>query len=164
MKSRTLLTPTGGALIAICFFLPWIKISCMGTSSYSGLKFGGVYWAVFAAGVIFVLAYFALRRLNRILLLRQVVWAMTVVSLGVIAYGCLMIAGGKRFLLIHIGPDDVKMRLQIGAYGTILGYILAWLGCRRSRSKPSEPTPSEQIESAVEAESVTECDAQHTSA
>ncbi len=145
MDKRLFLTPAGAALIAICFFLPWIKMSCMGTATYSGVDCGGVYWVLFGAGIAMFGSYFLLRHFKRLDLLPTIVSVSSVVSAAVIIYGVLSIAGGKRILLFRVGPDDVNLRLQIGAYGTLLGYLLTWagiaqlIGKRRRRSKTGQP-------------------------
>lgn len=128
MKNRPFLTPVGGALIAVCFFLPWIKISCLGTNTYSGAEFGGVYWILFGTGILIVAAHAFLRLLKRPELMAKFVAFASIISAAVIIYGVLTIAGGKRILLVRVGPDDVNLRLQVGAYGTLLGYALAWIG------------------------------------
>lgn len=165
MSKHLFLTPAGAALIAVCFFLPWIKISCMGTASYSGFDCGGVYWVLFIAGIEMFAAYFLLRRLKRINLLPTIVSASSVVSAAVIIYGVLTMASGKRILLIRVGPDDVNLRLQIGAYGTLLGYSMAWAGIApmiRRRQRPPRIVP-EPTDLTVE-KSGPDSELNHTSA
>lgn len=112
-------------------------------------------------------AYFALRKWNKLNWLPKVVAAASIVTVAVIVYGVLMIAGGKRILLIRFGPDDVNLRLQIGAYGTLLGHLLAWMGVsknyrfRRRIQTPTTIGPEASI-SRTEVEEEVEVD--HTSA
>lgn len=150
MNKRHFLTPAGGALIAICFFLPWVKMSCMGTATYSGFDCGGVYWTLFGAGIVVFGAFFLLRHLKRLDLLPTIVSASSVVSAAVIIYGVLSIAGGKRVLLFRVGPDDVNLRLQIGAYGTLVGYLLTWVGIAPMirRRRPSTSKQTLEVESS----------------
>jgi len=148
MKNRTLLTPAGGAIIAICFFLPWLRISCMGTSSYSGAGFGGIYWAIFAGGLALILGYLLLRRLKRLEYLMSLVAAVSIITVAVIFYGIMTIAAGKRVLFFRVGPEDVNLRFQVGSFGTLLGFILAWVGAfpaglkSRLRRRPHAATPA----------------------
>lgn len=128
MKNRSLLTPAGGAIIAVCFFLPWIRISCMGTSVYSGSDFGGVYWAIFGGGVALIGGYFLLKRLRRTDYLMSLVAAVSIICAAVIFYGILTISSGKRILLFRVGPEDVNLRFHVGSFGTLFGFILAWVG------------------------------------
>lgn len=164
MNKRHFLTPAGGLLIAVCFFLPWIKMSCMGTATYSGAQIGGIYWTLFAAGLGIVGSFFYLRRIKRFHLMPTIVSAISIVSTAVIVYGILMVAGGKRILLVRIGPDDVNLRLQIGAYGTLIGYVLAWAGIAPMvnirRRKPVATTPIETKQSEIRE---SESDLHHTS-
>ena len=142
-KKSSALTPAGAGLIMISFFLPWMRISCMGTDSYSGQDFGGIYWLVFAMAAAIFVAYVILNLFKRLDLLWRVVTAAVVVSLAVIIYGCLEISDGKRVLLFKVGPEDVDLRLQSGGYGTILGYLVAgfgaWLARRRDDHQTQEP-------------------------
>ena len=143
-KKGSFFTPAGAGLIMISFFLPWMRISCMGTDSYSGQDIGGVYWLVFAMAAVIFVAFIILNRINRLDLLWRVVTAALIVSLAVIIYGCLEISGGKRVLLFKVGPGDVDMRLHVGGYGTILGYLLVglggWLARRKDNHRTQEPS------------------------
>jgi hypothetical protein len=122
------LTPAGAAIAFISFFLPWIQISCLGRSSYSGMDFGGIYWIVLLMSVVILGAFFLLRKLKRLPLLKPVAIAATVIAWGVIIYGCIAIAGGKRILFFRLGPDSVHLKIHMGGYGTLFGYLLAILG------------------------------------
>ncbi len=122
------LTPAGAAIAFISFFLPWIQISCLGRSSYSGLDFGGIYWIVLLMSVAIFGAFFLFRKLKRLALLKPVTIAATVIAWGVIIYGCVAIAGGKRILFFRLGPESVHLKIHMGGYGTLFGYLLAILG------------------------------------
>ncbi|MCX6830892.1 MAG: hypothetical protein NT028_02015, partial [candidate division Zixibacteria bacterium] len=122
------LTPAGAAIAFISFFLPWIQISCLGKSSYSGMDFGGIYWIVLLMSLAIFGAFFLLRKLKRLALLKLVTIAATIIASGVIIYGCITIAGGKRVLFFRLGPDSVHLKIHMGGYGTLLGYLLAILG------------------------------------
>jgi hypothetical protein len=122
------LTPAGAAIAFISFFLPWIQISCLGRSSYSGMDFGGIYWIVLLMSVVILGAFFLLRKLKRLPLLKPVAIAATVIAWGVIIYGCIAIAGGKRILFFRLGPESVHLKIHMGGYGTLFGYLLAILG------------------------------------
>jgi hypothetical protein len=122
------LTPAGAAIAFISFFLPWIQISCLGTSSYSGMDFGGIYWIVLVMSLTILGAFFLLRKLQRIKWLKLVTIGATVIAWGVIIYGCIAIAGGKKILFFRLGPDSVHLKIHMGGYGTLLGYLLAILG------------------------------------
>lgn len=132
------------------FFLPWIRISCLGKSSYAGYQFGGIFWIVFAMAALILIAYLALKQVNRLALLRSVVVCCVTIAAAVVVYGCFSVAGGKKILLFRLGPDDVHLRLHIGAYGTIVGFLLALYGSvpvklrrlRRRSNKAAESVSS----------------------
>jgi hypothetical protein len=122
------LTPAGAAIAFISFFLPWIQISCLGTSSYSGMDFGGIYWTVLLMSAAIFGAFFLLRKSKRRTLLKPITIAATIIAWGVIIYGCVAIAGGKKILFFRLGPDSVHLKIHMGGYGTLVGYLLAILG------------------------------------
>ena len=122
------LTPAGAAIAFISFFLPWIQISCLGKSSYSGMDFGGIYWIVLLMTIVILGCFFLLRKMKRLAMLKLVTIAATIIASGVIIYGCFAIAGGKRVLFFRLGPDSVHLKIHMGGYGTLLGYLLAILG------------------------------------
>ncbi len=64
------LTPAGAAIAFVSFFLPWIQISCLGRSSYSGMDFGGIYWIVLLMSLAIFGAFFLLRKKKRLALLK----------------------------------------------------------------------------------------------
>jgi formate hydrogenlyase subunit 3/multisubunit Na+/H+ antiporter MnhD subunit len=100
----------------------------MGSSSYSGSDFGGVYWAIFGGGIALIAGYFLLKKLKRADYLMSVVAAVSIVCAAVIFYGIMTISSGKRILLFRVGPDDVNLRFHVGSFGTLLGFVLAWIG------------------------------------
>lgn len=122
------LTPAGAAIAFISFFLPWIQISCLGRSSYSGMDFGGMYWIVLLMSLIIFGAFFLLRKPKHVAWLKPVTIVATIIAWGVIIYGCIAIAGGKKILFFRLGPDSVHLKIHMGGYGTLLGYSLAIVG------------------------------------
>ncbi len=139
---RLLLTPAGAAIAIISFFLPWIQISCLGTSVYSGFDFGEIYWLVPSMAAIILGGYLLLRKSKRLNLLKILTIAATVVAIGVIVYGSITVAGGKRILLVKLGPDDVHLKIHVGGYGTFAGYLLAMIGVTQPRRKRKERLPT----------------------
>jgi hypothetical protein len=135
---RILLTPAGAAIAFICFFLPWIQISCLGRSTYSGMDFGGIYWIVLLMSLLIFAAYFILRRMKRLDLLGLVTVAATLIAWGVIIYGAYTVSGGKKILFVRLGPDDVHLKIHVGGYGTFLGYAMALFGVTWRKRKRSE--------------------------
>lgn len=136
----------------------------MGTSSYSGYDFGGVYWTICGCGIALIAGHFLLRRLNRLDYMMSLVAAVSIISAAVIFYGIMTISSGKRILIFRVGPEDVNLRFHVGSFGTLLGYILAWVGAlppglrqrlrrkkRPGRALPDQPAriePQEEHTSA----------------
>ena len=148
-----LLTPAGAAIALISFFLPWIKISCMGTSIYSGYDFGGIFWTIFASAAAILAGFFILSYYRSLKLLRTLVSFCILCAFAVVFYACITMAGGKRILLVKIGPDDVNLRLHVGSYGTIFGFLLSFVGSLFSDKQIIEPDtkPTDKEKKPLEA-------------
>jgi len=57
-NKKIYITPTGAIIAIIFFFIPWVKMSCMGETRYaSGADLSGVFWIIFGAAVLILLAF-----------------------------------------------------------------------------------------------------------
>ena len=56
---KAFLSPAGAGLVLICFFLPWVRVSCAGKEMIiSGHTLGGVFWLVLGAAALSLAAFF----------------------------------------------------------------------------------------------------------
>lgn len=133
------ITPAGAGIAIVCFFLPWVRISCVRAYTFTGLEIAqlkAIYWLVLG-GEVAVVALWLLRR-------PLLAAAAALVPLMVIVAP---VVRGER--------TRIDLELQIGAYGTVLGLIAAALGTisrrtltsladrrRRRTSPPSSPPRS----------------------
>ena len=74
---KVFLSPLGAAFSALCFFLPWVKVTCTGVRrTLTGAQLGGVLWLAFTAALIIIAAFFVCKKQ------RKLHWARPVILLG----------------------------------------------------------------------------------
>jgi hypothetical protein len=127
-KLSVFLTPAGAGIAIICFFLPWVKVSCGAvTVQASGARIGGTLWISFVLAIL-VLASFLLFffwRRKEMFRHRCIALVASVAAFLIIIYRFLSAFAG--------GGNDIKLGeiasvLKIGAYGSAGGLIMAALG------------------------------------
>lgn len=114
------ITPAGAGIAIICFFLPWVRISCLRDLEFTGLEIAqlkDVYWLVLAGEV----AALVLWTLGALKILRRS-------ALGVAAAAALALAVIFAPVLRGERTRGLDLELQAGAYGTVLGLTAALLG------------------------------------
>lgn len=141
-KHSIFLTPAGAGIAIICFFLPWVKVSC-GTITVqaSGARIGGIFWAVLAVSIIILVSFFFFWKRKELAIAKLVTLGGAVFSIIVILYKFLSAFGGKG---TDINVSEIGGVLRIGAYGEFLGFIMAILGAiymgeERKFGDPSKP-------------------------
>ena len=126
---KIFLTPTGAMIALICFFLPWVKVSCGRTTrSYSGPEIGGIFWLVLLAALVMTFAFFYFRNRNQPEKSRYVAIIGSIIALASIYIKYISVAYGQNSLLVKAGTKMVRFKVQIGAIGSILGFILILIG------------------------------------
>jgi hypothetical protein len=115
------LTPAGAMVILICFFLPWVKVSCGRTvKSFSGSQIGGIVWLVFVAALAIIAAFFYFRNRKQIEKSKPVAIFGSIVAFGVIFIKYAGLAWGQKNLLVKAGSKVINCTIQIGGIGTII--------------------------------------------
>lgn len=135
---RAFISPTGAAIAVICFFLPWVQVSCTSFGgreirSVSGADIGGILWLVFIAALAIVLAVFFYRSQNQIEKARPVVLICSIIAFAVMLIEYVRFSGqtgGQETPFGRIRPEDLgfTFSLQIGGIGTVIGFLLAMMG------------------------------------
>ncbi len=126
---KRFLSPSGAGIVAVCFFLPWVKFSCSGTTSYaSGAKLGGGFWLVFAAAVIIIGAFFYFKSINQIQKSKPIILLSSIIGLCVIIYKYISFASGTDTGFGRITPDEVGLEIQFGGVLTLIGLIISLIG------------------------------------
>ena len=146
MNRTKLMTPTGGILALVCFFMPWIEFSCENaTRTLSGYEiatrqfeiarqFGvssieainPIFVALFAAVAIVAISLYMLKNQK---FSKVPVFLCSLVGIAALFYEYYQTRGN-----IDLGDlgkyvfKDLDVTYQWGVFGTILGFILASVG------------------------------------
>ncbi len=125
-KFSIFLTPAGAGIAIICFFLPWVKVSCgTVTVQATGAQLGGIFWTVFAAATIIVLSFFFFWKRRELIKARLVTLIGAVFSVALMIYKFVAAFGGNPS---DINMSDIGGVLRIGAFGSFAGFLLSVLG------------------------------------
>ncbi len=125
-KSSVFTSPAGAVVAIICFFLPWIKINCGPISNQaSGFDIGGILWLSFFCALGILTVFYIFFKQNRI---EDAKPGAMIFSLGglLIIVGSYFIETGKAGISPSL--EDLSDFLAVGAYGTIIGFIIAFIG------------------------------------
>jgi uncharacterized membrane protein (DUF485 family) len=126
---QVLLTPAGAILALICFFLPWVKVSCARTTkSFSGPEIGGIFWLVLVSALAIIVAFFYFRSQKQLEKSRPVAILSSIVALAVIFIRYISLAWEQKSMFAKAGSKVIDCTIQVGAIGTIIGFILAIAG------------------------------------
>jgi hypothetical protein len=120
------LTPAGAGIAIICFFLPWVKVSC-GTITVeaSGARIGGIFWLVFAAAILILISFFYFRKRKDRAIGKMIALYGSALSMLVILYKFIStFSGGSA----DINFSDFGSVIRPGAFGEFLGFIMALVG------------------------------------
>ncbi len=144
---KIMLSPAGAGIAMICFFLPWVEFSCGELrQNMSGAEIGGIFWVVFAAAVLILLAYFYFRNSDELAKARPVVLLCSLTALAILSYKYLDFKSGAQDGIAGLNQlsqmagmqqfengqemqiPEVGIKIKIGGYGTIVGFVLALVG------------------------------------
>jgi hypothetical protein len=126
---KVFLTPVGAIIALICFFLPWVKVSCAKTlKSVSGAEVGGIFWLVFVAALLIIVAFFYFRSKKQIGRSKAVAILGSTAALVVVFIKYASLAWGQKNLLVKAGSKVIDCTIQVGAIGTVIGFILVIIG------------------------------------
>ena len=151
MQNRTLrdpnsrfITPAGGVIALLCFFMPWVKISCMGTTTQvSGFDLATKGGDLIINPFVALIAAVATIGISVYMLIEQTPWKSklpVLISSG-IGICCLWVSLFKDGRPSFGGLEGT---LQFGAFGTIIGFILSIIGVWvTSKPDDSSGTPGE---------------------
>jgi hypothetical protein len=142
-KSLELLSPSGAGIVLICFFLPWLRVSC-GTKKMilRGSDMGGALYIVLGAAVVMIAAFIIYKYLGQAHRSRYVFLGASLLAIGTIIYEYIYVALNPD-IPFYIPGKMIGFELKIGAFGTILGLILAASGGILLR-KPDAPKCAEK--------------------
>lgn len=126
---KVFLTPAGAIIALIFFFLPWVKVSCASRiRNVSGAEIGGIFWLVFVAALAIIVAFLYFRSKKRLEKSGLVAIFGSIVALLVIFLKYLSSTCGQKSALVKAGSKVIGCTIQLGAIGTIIGFVLAIVG------------------------------------
>jgi hypothetical protein len=140
------LTPAGAGIALVCFFLPWVEFSCGEMKqSISGSELGGIFWVVFGAAALCLLAFFYFKNSDEVERAKPIVILGSLVGLGILLYKYFDFKSGAQTGLQGLSQlsqmsefqsqfggqtqlPDMGFHIKYGGIGTIIGLALALLG------------------------------------
>ena len=139
------LTPSGGILALIAFFLPWVKLTCSGQvhniNGFQMAKQDGVFWVVFAAAILILVAFFFLKSKWSLGKIKKLSIVSCLAGMGILLYKYFDFkssmdsmqqlmgnSGNWQQSLQQSGTQDLQLAIQFGAYVCLFGFVLAGLG------------------------------------
>jgi uncharacterized membrane protein len=126
---KAFLTPAGAIIALICFFLPWVKVSCAGRiRNVSGAEVGGIFWLVFVAALAIIVAFFYFRSKKQLEKSMPIAILGSIVALAIMFIRYSSLSCGQKSVLAKAGSKVIDCTIQVGAIGTIIGFILAIAG------------------------------------
>ncbi len=121
-------SPAGAGIVLICFFLPWLRVSCGAKKMLlRGSDMGGELYIVLGAAIFMILAYLVFRLLGTAHKSRYFFLAGSLVAAGTIVYKYITVAMNPD-IPFYVPGSMVGFELRAGAYGTIVGLLISGLG------------------------------------
>jgi hypothetical protein len=128
-NKKTFLTPAGAIIALICFFLPWVKVSCAGrVKNVSGAEVGGIFWLVFVAALAIIVAFFYFRSKRQLEKSMPVAILGSLFALAVMFIRYISLSCGQKSVFAKAGSKVINCTIQVGGIGAIIGFILAIIG------------------------------------
>lgn len=126
---RIFLTPAGAMVALICFFLPWVKISCGRTvKTFSGPEIGGIFWLVLVAALVILVVFFYFRNKTRIEKTKPVAILASLFAFAVMFIKYFSLVWGQMNVLVRAGTKPMHFNIHVGAIGTVIGFVLVIIG------------------------------------
>jgi uncharacterized membrane protein/predicted amidophosphoribosyltransferase len=126
------ISPSAAAFVVICFFLPWVEWSCFGSSvpvSGAQLSNRDASFLVFPlAAIVTIAVYFIFKSQRRLWKARPYILVSSAFGLLFLFYKVSSIPSASVFGTT-ISASDLGFKPQVGGFGTIIGFIIAMIGC-----------------------------------
>jgi hypothetical protein len=127
-RYRELISPAGAGLVAICFFLPWLRVSCGSKDvTLSGSGIGGAFWMILGAAIVALVTSIICRKKVGAALHRAVLLFCALFSAGILAYKYVAVAADPD-IPFYIPSSMVKFEFRPGAIGVLLGLSMVSIG------------------------------------
>lgn len=128
---KQFLSPSSAGIILICFFLPWVKFSCAGTTKYaSGADLGGPLWIVFVSAIAILAAFFYFKKEKQLKKSKPIIILASISSLFIILYKYIRLLTGMKTEFGNITAKDIGFSVHIGGVLTIIALIISLVGIK----------------------------------
>ena len=133
-QNSRFITPAGGIVALLCFFLPWVKFDCSGTTvTLSGFEIATQ--GQLNLTTLALVAAVAIIGISLYMLKEQTPWKSRLpvlissgIGLGCLFFGFLRLNTGVDTGLGKISLKELEASFQFGVFGTIIGFILSIVG------------------------------------
>ena len=143
---KAFLSPAGAGLVLICFFLPWVRVSCAGKEMIiSGHTLGGVFWLVLGAAALSLAAFFYFHKRQKPKNARPFLLASAILALGIIIYKYNAIVRDPN-IPFYVPASAINVNIKLGAVGTVIGLLMVGAGAMFLKSKDQK---TENVNSQV---------------
>ena len=127
-KLKAFLSPSGAGIVLICFFLPWVRVSCGSkTMIISGHSLGGVFWLVLGAAILTLISFAYFHRRQKIKNAAPFMLASAAVALGTIIYKYILVIRNPE-IPFYVPASAINIDVKLGAVGTLLGLLMIAVG------------------------------------
>jgi len=142
-----LASPAGAGIAIICFFLPWVEVSCSAmTFRATGAQLGGMFWVVLALAVIILASFIVFRLIRQPSRFKQVSVVASALALTIMLYEFIS-AFARGGTDVNFG--EIFTALRIGSWGEFLGFMLALAGPllwdEKDLTAPKHPKEPEKV-------------------
>ncbi len=101
----------------------------MGKTKYaSGADLGGMFWVVFAAAIFIVLIFFVFQTRKELAKSKPFILIASLAALVIILIQYIRFSSGELTEFGRIRPQDIGLTIQFGGIGTVIGFILSFIG------------------------------------
>jgi len=137
-KIGKFMTPSGAGLALLCFFLPWAEVSCVGqTKTISGADLGGQFWIVFVVAAIALCSFFYFNNIKALSKAKPIIIIASIIGLGFLGFKIYQFDQGIDTGFGKIKLSDIGFNPQFGSIGTLLGFLMAFVGSFGLSDSPS---------------------------
>ena len=109
--------------------MPWVKMSCMGERrSASGANLSGVFWIIFGAAVLILLAFIYFNNQKQLKKATPFVVLSAMVSFIIMIWKYVQISNGIKSGFGKITARSLHLSVDFGLIFTIIGFIVSIIG------------------------------------
>jgi energy-coupling factor transporter transmembrane protein EcfT len=133
-NKKKFISPSGALLAILCFFMPWIKISCMGEAQYfSGAQLASehgqhIFWALLACAATILVVFVVCKYRKRLDIARPIVMLCAATGILILLFRYFDSSKEIKTDMGVIRMQDLGITVEFGIVGTFIGFVLALAG------------------------------------